>query len=137
LFFLGLVYSKETVLNIIIYSFYDYDSVYYRGIESGFNEYSKQNGLNIRIQLKVLTPENSTSEFENYGAMLDSYFSKKSNKYDIYFYYSAYSKKYANHFLNLRNYMPEKFFEGYDERILKETCSSEDGELIALVIYIY
>jgi len=121
--------------NILIYSFYDYEGVYYRGMENGFKEYCKQNNLNIRINLKVLTPENSTSEFANYGEMIDTLISNKSDKYDIYFYYSDYSKKYGNHFLNLKNYMSEKYFEGYDERLLKETCSSVDGELIALPIY--
>ena len=39
----------------------------------------------------------------------DSFLYNKSKEYDIFFYYSAYSKKYGEHFIDLREYLPGEF----------------------------
>lgn len=133
--FLGIVYSEEIVLNAIIYSYYDTEDSYYRLLSNEFNEYSRKKGLGIYVNLEVLTPKISTTEFENYGTTINSLLLRKSPKYDIYFYYSAYSEKYGSHFLNLKDYLPEEYIKRFDENILKETCYSNDNELIGVVIY--
>ncbi len=62
---------------------------------------------------------------------------KKSKKYDLYFYYSAYSRRYGDHLINLSEYIPKENLEKFDESILKNTCSSNNNEIVGLVIYIY
>jgi len=135
LYSIGFISSQEINLNVIIYSFYDVPDSYYRLITNGFNEYSKEKGLNINVELSVLTADTSSTVIENYGDTIDSLLERKSEKYDIYFYYSAYSKKYADNFINLRDYIPKEVYQGYDERLLEETCSSKDKKkLVGLVI---
>jgi len=130
-----IVYSEEIILNVIIYSFFDSDDRYYRLLSNDFNEYCREKGMDIYVQLEVLTPKISTTEFENYGTTIEALLSKKKNpKFDIYFYYSAYSEKFGNHFLNLKDYIPEEYIKGFDERILKETCSY-NNELVGLPIH--
>jgi len=75
-------------------------------------------------------------EIGNYGDVIQSYLQKGSDKYDIYFFYGAYTRKYAKHFENLRKYLPDEVIKPYDESLLKETCSSNDNELVAMVDYI-
>jgi len=116
------------------YSFYDDANSVYRSLVNGFNEYSKENGLGIYVHLTMLTPENSTFDFENYGTTIDSLLSKQSQKYDMFFYYSAYTKRYGDHFLNIRKHIPKEYIEQFDEKLLNETCSSYDNKLIGLVI---
>ena len=135
--FKGTIYTEKITLKVIIYSFYDVEDSYYRQITNGFNEYSANNGLDINVKLTVLTPQTSSTVIENYGGTIESLLVKGSTKYDIYFYYSAYSKKYAEHFVNLKEYLPEENIKGYDDNLLKETCSSKDGKLVGLVMSIY
>lgn len=54
----------------------------------------------------------------------------------MYFYYSAYSKPYGDHFINLKNYLPEEEIKKFDESILKNTCYSKKDELVGMVMYI-
>jgi len=54
----------------------------------------------------------------------------------VYFYYSAYSKPYGDHFINLKNYLPEEEIKKFDESILKNTCYSKKDELVGMVMYI-
>jgi len=120
----------------MMYAYDDSENSYQRQLINGFNEYSIEKGLNINIELNVLSPQVSTRVIENYGTTIDSLLKKNSHKYDIYFYYSAYSKKYSEHFLNLREYLPEEYIKVYDENLLLETCSSKDKKkLVGLVIY--
>jgi len=89
------------------------------------------------VDLIVLTPENSTSDIENYGTTIESLLAKKSEKYDIYFFYASYSKKYYNHFIDLRKYLPKESIELFDESILQHQCTSYNDKLVGLVINIY
>jgi len=129
------IYSRNFNLTVIAHTYmYDENSIY-KVLVDGFNEYSIQNNLNIHLDLTILTPENSQSDFENYGTTIDSLLLKKSTKYDIYFYYAAYSKKYGEHFLNLREYLTEEFLNRFDKNLLDDMCSTNNKVLIGLPIY--
>jgi len=39
--------------------------------------------------------------------------------------------------VNLREYLPEETFEGFDERLLKGICSSSDNKLVGIPFYLY
>jgi len=101
------------------------------------NVYAVEKGLNIRVELEILTPETSSTVIENYGTTIESFLKKRSKRNDIYFYYSAYSRKYGEHFIDLRKYLSEEDLQGYDEDIFREACTSTDGKLVGLPIYIY
>ena len=116
-------------------SFFDSDTAYYRLLTDGFNEYSRENDLGINLEIAVMTPEASGKGVKNYGTTVDSLVSKRSTKYDIYFYYSTYSQAYGDNFVNLEDYLSEKDFKAFDERILKEGCYSSNKKIIGLVIY--
>jgi len=129
---------RNVTLYLMMYAFDDGDNSYQRQLINGFNEYCKQKGLNIYMEANVLTPNVSTTVIENYGATIDALLKKGSHKYDIYFYYSAYSKKHSEHFLNLREYLPEEYIKVFDENLLLQTCSSQDKKkLVGLPIYLY
>jgi len=85
--------------------------------------------------MTVLSPQISTADLDDYGTTIDSLLLKKNQKYDMFFYFSTYSKKYASHLVNLRDYLSEEYINVFDENVLKNGCSSYDDELIALVIY--
>jgi len=87
--------------------------------------------------LRVLNPKTATADLESYGTTIDSLLMKKKQKYDVYFFFSTYTKKYASSLLNLEDYLPEESINAYDKAILKEGCSSNDGKLVALVMYFY
>ena len=87
--------------------------------------------------MRVLNPKTATADLESYGTTIDSLLLKKKQKYDVYFFFSTYTKKYASSLLNLEDYLPEESINAFDETVLKEGCSSNDGKLVALVMYIY
>jgi len=132
-----IIYSKNvTTVGAIIYSFNDNENSYHRQLVNGFNEYSEKNDLNIKVELEALTPQVSTTEIQDYGNTIDSLLKKKSDKYEVYFYYSAYSKPYGDHFINLKNYLSEEEIKKFDESILKNTCYSKKDELVGLPVYL-
>jgi len=55
----------------------------------------------------------------------------------LYFYYSNYSKKYGENFLELEKYLEEEYIKGFDKNLLLKTCSTSDEKIIGLVMYIY
>jgi len=131
-----IVNSKNCTIYAITFTYYEDGNSYHRPLIEGFNEYSKEKGLGINMELVVLTPLNSTSDIENYGTTIESLLVKKSEKYDIYFFYAAYSKKYYNHFIDLRNYLPKESIEAFDEDIIKHQCTSYNNKLVGLPIHI-
>eukprot|EP00833_Pecoramyces_ruminatium_P004495 jgi/Orpsp1_1/1178527/evm.model.c7180000065669.2 len=117
-----------------MYSYFDDPNAYYRILVDDFNNnYTKENNLDIDVKMEVLYPGVSTMLVENYGATLHSLFLRHSTKYDIYFYYSAYSKKYGEYFEDIRKYVPKEHLDMLDQGILKNTCTSRDNTLVGLV----
>jgi len=120
-----------------MYSFNDEGDTYYYKFTDGFNNYSIKKGLDIKVELKVLSPKTNTKIVEDYNRVIETHLQRKSKDYDIYFYYSSYSKIYGKHFENLNNYIPEQSLKGYDKRLIKETCSSKDDIFVGFPIIIY
>jgi len=107
--------------------------MFYRSLVKEFNElYADED---ISVEIEVLSPGISTTVIENYGSTIESYLTRKSTKYDIYFYYSAYTKKYGKYLEDLRKYIPEEYIEPFNEKILKEACYSKDKVLVGMVMY--
>jgi len=129
------IYSVE--LRVLFYSYGGDDpKLFHRQIEGGFIEYTKKNNLDIQINYNVLTPWTSTINVQDYSSMVEQIIKGKSNKYDVFFYYGAYTRKYANYFEDITKYVSKEIIEQYDENLLRETCSSDDNELVALPIFL-
>jgi len=129
-----IIYSQNITITAIMQSFFDFETAYYHLLTNGFNEYSREKGLGVELELKVMTPEASGKGVKNFGSTIDLLVSKKSTKYDIYFYYSTYAQTYGDNFVNLEDSGIN--FKVFDERILKEGCSSSDKKIIGLPLFI-
>jgi len=103
--------AKKITVNAITFS-YTEKKIFYISLANAFNEYAKNNNLDVELNMEVLTPENSTSQIIDYSTMMDENLSRKKKKYDIYFYYGSYSYRYSKHLVDLRDYI--------DENVLKE-----------------
>jgi len=131
-----IIYSQNITIKAVIQASRDIEDAYYHLLVNGFNEYSKENGLGIDLKLKVITRGFTGAGIKNYGTTIDSILLTNPTKYDIYFYYSTYSQIYGEHFINLEDYLPEEYSNVFDEKILKEACSSSDNKLIGLPVYL-
>jgi len=90
----------------------------YLSLAKAFNDYSKQYGLDIELDLELLTPENSTSETVSIISSMDSLLKKRSDKYDIYVYPGPYAIRFSNHLIDLKKYISDEHLNLYSEKIL-------------------
>jgi len=100
-----------------------------------FNNYSKENNLNITLSLNTFTPENSTQEIRDYESTLEILFKKGSNKYDFIIYDNVYTPKFCPYLLNLNKYIPKIHIDTYNSQILSNVGSCKN-EIVGLVIII-
>ncbi|ORY59001.1 periplasmic binding protein-like II [Neocallimastix californiae] len=103
---------------------------------NSFNKYAEEKNLNITIKLTTLTTFNSTSEINNYGSLVDMFLSKKSDKYDLFFYYASYTKKYGPHFEDLKELLPKEHIDMYDKDIISKSCLYND-KVVGLPISLF
>jgi len=125
---------KALTIKALVFT-YTEKTFLYTPLMNAFNKYSIENNLDIQFELTLLTPQNATSEVHNTGYFMDSLLEKGSDKYDLYFYYGSYSKRYGPHLIDLRQYIPDEHISMYDSNILDENCSFED-KLVGLPISI-
>ncbi|ORX79253.1 periplasmic binding protein-like II [Anaeromyces robustus] len=123
---------KAVTVNAITFSFAE-KAYIYPILMNAFNDYSKKEELGIDLKITVFTPENSTSLYNEYGATVGTLLSKKSTKYDMYFYYSAYVSDYGPHLLNLDEWLPKEHIENHDSGILSSSCTY-NGHTVGLPI---
>eukprot|EP00833_Pecoramyces_ruminatium_P018892 jgi/Orpsp1_1/1192924/evm.model.d7180000096934.1 len=88
-----------------------------------FNNYSIENKLNATLYLKSYT---LSDKIDSFGALIESLFIKKTNKYDLIYYDNAYTQKYGKYLLDLKKYLPKEHIEMYNEKIISESCIFED-----------
>ncbi|OUM63564.1 hypothetical protein PIROE2DRAFT_9844, partial [Piromyces sp. E2] len=112
---------------------YSEDSQFYTPLINSFNEYSKEQGLDINVQLTFLSNSNTTRSLGDYISLLNLYFKKKSTLYDIYFYETDYSENYDQYLLDLKNRIPEEHIKLLDQGIINDKCIL-NGKLIGLPI---
>ncbi|KAG4100445.1 hypothetical protein H8356DRAFT_902435, partial [Neocallimastix lanati (nom. inval.)] len=72
-------------LNAIAYTYQNYIP-YFTSVLDKFNEYTKQNNVDIHVSLNLYSPDNSTRNVNDYGSTVESILFKGSTKYDIFFY---------------------------------------------------
>ncbi|ORX85072.1 hypothetical protein BCR32DRAFT_242070 [Anaeromyces robustus] len=125
---------KSVDINAVLFS--DNGAFYaFTGMVNEFNNYSKNNNLDINIHLTALLQNNFTSTFTDYETFLDYLFTKKSNKYDLIAYDNVYKMRYGPHLLDLKNILPKEHIDMYMEGVSNQTCIYND-KIIGLQINI-
>ncbi|ORX49624.1 periplasmic binding protein-like II [Piromyces finnis] len=128
LFILLLLFSLsngELLISALAYSYTDDDQIITPLIKK-FNEYSKNNNLNIKVKLNIITPSNSTVYISDYGTTIETLLSKKSDKYDIYFYDNVYTKRYGKYFVNFKKKIPQEHLNMYKSEFSSDLYISND-----------
>jgi len=138
LFLLYILYLNITVkavktVTALTFS-YTEKKYFYISLQNAFNEYSKNYGLDINLDITVLTPENSTALIIDYSTTMDDLLTRKATKYDIYFYYGSYSYKYSKHLVDLNEYISEKDLKNISDQVL--LSGMYDGILAGLPVTI-
>jgi len=101
-----------------------------------FNDYSKAHNLNIEADLKLLSPQNSTTNVDGMASLIAQLLVKNSTKYDIYFDYCGYNAKNGEHFINLYDYLEEDHLNLYKYDYLQYINIYKD-KLVGLVNIIF
>ncbi|KAG4087968.1 periplasmic binding protein-like II [Neocallimastix lanati (nom. inval.)] len=120
------LYNSETIeINILTSS--ENGGIYtYQELFDKFNKYSAENSLNIKLNVNLLSKDNSTVEVEDYESTIELLFSKKSDKYDLYYFDNIFSNKFGPYLLDLREYLSESHINLYDNEITSQTCYYND-----------
>lgn len=104
-------------------------------LAKAFNDYSKQNGIGIELDLELLTPENSTAETVSVVTRMDSLLKKKSNKYDIYVYPGPYTIRFSDHLVDLKKYISNDHLKIFSKKILYNGSDVLTGMVINMHIF--
>ncbi|OUM58195.1 hypothetical protein PIROE2DRAFT_16604, partial [Piromyces sp. E2] len=91
-----------------------------------FNKYSKENNLDIEIELNLYTEVNSTKLVTDYGSTIEYLLKQGSTKYDIFFHDVMYNRRYSSYFIDLSKYLSKEHIEMYAEGITEKACTYEN-----------
>jgi len=97
-------FCRAIDLNILLSTIEPSTSPFQEYVDS-FNHYSKQNNLDINLELKSMTTENFSLSIENSNMMFDSLVKKKRSPYDIYIYDAAWTRNYCPYFIDLKEHL--------------------------------
>ncbi|ORY27406.1 hypothetical protein LY90DRAFT_513452 [Neocallimastix californiae] len=123
---------QAITINTVAIGYYGREDIY-RFMTNEFNNYSKENNLNITLSLNTFTPENSTQEIRDYESTLEILFKKGSNKYDFIIYDNVYTPKFCPYLLNLNKYIPKNHIDTYNSQILSNVGSCKN-EIVGLPV---
>eukprot|EP00833_Pecoramyces_ruminatium_P014442 jgi/Orpsp1_1/1188474/evm.model.d7180000065132.1 len=118
----------------MVYDFIVYTELY-NALTNDFNQYSKKNNLDIKLEMILFTESNSTTGRDTYSSTIDAYLQKKSNTFDLYVYDPIFTRRFSSHFLDLKEWVEDdhlKLFMDGDAYQL----SSYNGKLVSLPIFI-
>jgi len=99
---------------------------------AAFNEYAKQNNLNVTMTLQQITEKDAHYSLYNTGYMIENMLKKKNSKYDIYFFDNSYTTNYGPYLLNLEDYIEPEHINMYNQEVLSFVARDRD-RLVALV----
>jgi len=120
----------------VAFSFND-EAQSYSYIINEFNNYSKENNLNIEIKLNLFTTSNTTYSLNDHRSMIESLLIKNSDRYDIYFYNNLNTSKFGPYLLDLNELLSKNETEIFNADILSKSCWYKD-KLVGLVnIYFF
>ncbi|ORX75704.1 periplasmic binding protein-like II [Anaeromyces robustus] len=111
--------SNTTIINAIGFAFNEVAHLYSVLIDN-FNNYSKENNLNIIINIDLFTRNNASLVESSFILTEESYLKRKSDKYDIYFYDNIYTPRLGPYLIDLNNYLSKQHIDMYDEKIISQ-----------------
>jgi len=92
----------------------------YNTLVNEFNKYSKENKLDIELDMILFSDQNITYELQEYGSTIDSLLLRKSKKHDIYCFDPLYTIKYSPNLLDLGNELPKEHIDLYSSSDAKK-----------------
>jgi len=117
---------KVKAITVIAFTFsYTEKQAFFNSLSKAFNDYSDKNGLDIQLEIELLTPDNSTAMVGDQLYTMDTILKKKSQKHDLYIYNGPYTHRFGEHFVDLRNYISEDHINKFEKTILS-TVMYED-----------
>eukprot|EP00833_Pecoramyces_ruminatium_P012208 jgi/Orpsp1_1/1186240/evm.model.d7180000049123.1 len=118
----------------MVYDFTVYDDLY-NTLTNDFNQYSKNNKLDIELEMTLFSDKNSTSGTDTYSSTVDAYLRKKSKVYDMYVYDPIFTRVYSSHFIDLKEWLNKDilklFMDGDASKI-----STYKGKWVSLPVFI-
>ena len=99
-------------VKLAIFSYFEYVNIYHDLIVS-FNNYSKENHLDIIAEMHLFSEKNMTLGQDDFASSIDLLLNRKSIKYDMYTYDICHTKRYSYHFIDLKKWMPEEHLNLY------------------------
>jgi len=146
IFYLTQCFGKETTINVLTYTFDNYDTFNKTEMEEKFRIYAEQNNLDISVNMEIMRYENPLDSYINFKSLAESSLKKSNdktssnnNKYDMYTFSNRYTKVYAPYLLDLRKNLPKEFIEMFNSKVVNETCSyknEEEDEVVGLPTYL-
>ncbi|ORX84268.1 periplasmic binding protein-like II, partial [Anaeromyces robustus] len=124
LFLSYIYYVKSIHLNSIVFEYYD--TGLHSQLTNDFNEYSIKNNLNITLELTMFTNANSTVLANGDRVTIQSLLSNRSKKYDIYLYILTHAPEYAEHLMDLKDYISPDVIKMYSSEVFNKTCYIND-----------
>jgi len=125
-------FCRAIDLNILLSTIEPSTSPFQEYVDS-FNHYSKQNNLDINLELKSMTTENFSLSIENSNMMFDSLVKKKRSPYDIYIYDAAWTRNYCPYFIDLKEHLDKENINLFDKNIISQLSLCGD-KLIGMPI---
>jgi len=129
------VQSKNITLNALGISLSD-NSEFYNSLLREFNRYSKEQELNIDINLITLSDSNSSVSLVDSIALIGQLYAKKQIKYDIVFYYNLDLQNFDKYFVDLSRWIDPDILQMYDPNIVSDICK-KNNKLVGLVSFFF
>ena len=128
------MYVKGITVRFIVFGFYVYDDLY-ATLTDDFNKYSVNNELDIKLDMVLFSEKNMTAERDDYESTIDVLLKKQSTDYDLYVYDPIFTRRYASHFVDLKELYGQEYldtfsYDGYQTSVY-------NNRWISLVINIY
>jgi len=117
--------EKTISLNAIALSMSD-DNHFFSSLCQDFNNYAKENNLNINVNLIMLTHDNSTASADDYSLSLNQLYVKKRIKYELIFYFNFNMNGFENYFVDLNKWLNKNTINMYEPQVLLQTCTKKN-----------
>jgi len=137
IFFFFIVLSKfydtnGMKINFITFQFNK--NSYIDDIINEFNEYSKENNLDIELNKIFYSSDNVTSNINDYATAMESSLIKGSKKHDLIMVNAVYVYRFENYVTDLRNYVSKEIRDLYSNDLVL-SIGMKNNKLIGLPLY--
>jgi len=128
-----LIYERCWAIKINSVGLVYEDNESYTPMAKIWNDYAKENGIDIELLVTTYSVANSSLNVDNFGMSMEYLLKKETKKYDIFFYDTMYSRRYSPYFLDLKEYLPKEHMKLYSNGIAPQICTY-DGKWVGLPI---